>query len=105
MTESEWKILRTVKEAALERLCGRIMDECQAAIGGSGTNHERYLRLFQVIEEGDKDIALAFNGLRRSTADQSLGVMARLGLVTDEELGRFSEETRRLVAFMTGAVR
>ena len=105
MTESEWKILRTVKEAALERLCGRIMDECQAAIQASGTNHERYLRLFQVIEEGDQDIAQAFNGLRRSTADTSLGVMARPGLVTDEELGRFSEETRRFVAFMIDSSR
>jgi hypothetical protein len=105
MTESEWKILRTVKQAALERLCGRILDECQVAIQASGTNHERYLRLFQVVEQGDKDIAWAFNGLRRSTADVSLGVMARLGLVTDEELGRFSEQTRTLVAFMAGTAR
>ena len=59
MTEAEWKILRTVKGAALERLCGRIMDECQVEIQGSGTNHERYLRLFQVVRQGDDDIARA----------------------------------------------
>lgn len=94
MTESEWKILRTVKEAALERLCERIMDECQTVIQGSGTSHERYLRLFRAVERGDKKIAWAFNDLRRSVADERLAFMVHLGLVTDEELGRFSESTR-----------
>lgn len=94
MTESEWKILRTVKEAALERLCGRIMDDCQTVIQGSGTNHERYLRMFEVVEQGDQRIAWAFNDLRRSIADERLAFMVKLGLVTDEELGRFSESTR-----------
>jgi hypothetical protein len=100
MTESEWKILRTVKEAALERLCGRIMDQSQAVIQGRGTNHERYLRLYKVVQDGDDEVAWAFNDLRRSTADYRLAAMVKLGLVTDEELGRFSEATRESTRFL-----
>lgn len=105
MTESEWKLLRTVKEAALERHCKRIMDECQAVIQGSGTNHERYLRLYEVVENGDNQIAWAFNDLRRSVADERLAFMMRLGLVTNEELGRFSEETRERTRLILGLLR
>jgi hypothetical protein len=105
MTESEWKILRTVKEAALERLCGRIMDQCQAVIQGRGTNHERYLRLYKVVQDGDDEVAWAFNDLRRSTANHRLAAMVKLGLVTDEELGRFSESTRETTRLLVSLTR
>ncbi|HEU4557167.1 MAG TPA: hypothetical protein VFS20_04930 [Longimicrobium sp.] len=105
MTESEWKTLRTVKEAALERHCGRILDECQAVIQGSGSSHERYLRLYEVVENGDNQISWAFNDLRRSVADERLAFMVQLGLVTDEELGRFSGETRERTRLIVGLLR
>lgn len=102
MTEAEWKILRTVKEAALARLCERIMKQGQEAIQSPGTSHERYLRLFQVVHDGDDDVARAFNGLSRSTADVKLLTMAGLGLVTDDELSRFEPRTQELVRAMAG---
>ncbi|HET7460766.1 MAG TPA: hypothetical protein VFJ82_05945 [Longimicrobium sp.] len=100
MTEAEWKIFRQVREAALERLCGRIMEQSQKAMQGPGTNHERYLRLFQAVHDGDKEVAWAFNDFRRSTADQILAVMARLRLVTDDELARFQPNTQEFVRAM-----
>jgi hypothetical protein len=103
MTESEWKLLRTVKEAALDRLCARILEQSKAVIeDASASTHERYLRLFTLIREGDDDVAWAFNGLRRSTADQQFAVMVKLGLVTDEELARFSEKTREGTRMLAG---
>jgi len=102
MTEREWKVLRDVKQAALERLCGRILEQCQAVMQGEGTNHERYLRLYETVHEGDDDIARGFNDLKRSTALVKLEVMVRLGLVTDDKLARFDPGTQDAIRFMVG---
>jgi len=102
--ESDWKIFRTVREAALDRYCARVLDECAAAIQDtSTTNHERYLRLYRLLHKRDDELASAFNDFPRSTAIIQLAHIRRLGVVTDEELGRFSKETRELVTgIMTG---
>jgi hypothetical protein len=101
--EPDWKVFRTVREAALDRYCARVLDECAKVIRGGGSNHERYLRLFRILKQRDEDLALAFNDFRRSTAIIQLARIHALGVVTDEELGRFSEGTRKLVtALVTG---
>lgn len=100
MTEGEWKILRTVKAAALDRLCGAILDESRTALDGEGSNHERFLRLFEVVHERNKDVAWGFDGLTRSHADQKLAIMYRMGLVTDEELAMFQPNTQEFVRLL-----
>jgi hypothetical protein len=96
--ESDWKLLRDLSRTALGRLCKRILDEATAVCGDEAkSNHERYLALYKLIHERDKDIAQAFNGLRRSSAIVQLGAMRALDLLTEEEFSRFSEETRRIV--------
>jgi len=100
MTEAEWKMLRTVKESALERLCGQILDGSQAAIRAEGTSHERFLRLFAVVRDRNDDVAWAFDRLSRSTAEQKLAIMVKLGMVTDDELSRFEPGTREFVRTM-----
>ena len=80
-----------------------MLDECAVAIQDtSTTNHERYLRLFRLLSERDDELASAFNDFRRSTALIQLAHIHRLGLVTDDELGRFGKETRDFVARMMG---
>jgi hypothetical protein len=69
-------------------------------IRGEGTSHGRYLRLYETVHKGDDEVDWAFNDLKRSTALIKLGAMARLGLVTDEELARFEPDTRETVRFM-----
>jgi hypothetical protein len=102
--EPDWKVFRTVRAAALDRYCARVLDECAAVIQDtSTTNHERYLRLFRMLRERDDDLAFAFNDFRRSTAIIQLARIHALGAVTDEELGHFSPGTRELViALVTG---
>jgi hypothetical protein len=56
--------------------------------------HDRYVRLFRLLNERDEAIAAAFNDLRRSTAVQRLASMIALGAVTDAELDQFSAATR-----------
>jgi hypothetical protein len=102
--ESDWKIFRTVRESALDRYCARVLDECRAVIeDNSISNHERYLRLFQLLQERDDELADAFNNPRRSAALIQLAHVCRLGVVTDAELAGFSKETREFVtALVTG---
>ncbi|MBI5243090.1 MAG: peptide ABC transporter substrate-binding protein [Elusimicrobia bacterium] len=102
--ESDWKLLRQLKSTALERLCKRILTEAERVCSAdSKTFHERYLQVYQLIYDRDKDIGRAFNDLRRSTALSRLASMRAQGLLTDEEFSRFSEETRGVVSLLTSS--
>ncbi len=95
LPESDWRVLRSVHRAALERYCARVLEECAAVIRDKDSSpHDRYLRLSRLINERDDSIAAAFNDLRRSTAIQRLASMIALGAVTDAELEQFSPATR-----------
>ena len=101
--ESDWKVLRSVKDAALNRLCERILDECRGVMDDARlTPHQRYLRLFELIQDRDDDIANAFNDMRRSRAVQRISWMKYLDLFTDEEWERFSPRTRETAMFLAG---
>jgi hypothetical protein len=100
--ESDWKVLRVVKTDALDRYCARVLDECRTAIDGEGSPHERYLRLFQLVQDRNETLADAFDDMRRSTAFLRLMDMRRLGLLTKEDFARFSPETREAVLHMSG---
>ena len=62
--------------------------------------HDRYMRLFRLIKDRDRNMAAAFDALRRSTAIERLAAMIVLGLVTDEDLGQFSPATRDAAMFL-----
>ena len=88
-------MLRSIHRTALDRYCARVLEQCGAGLKESGRSpHERYLRLFRLLQEKDEDIATAFNDLRRSTAIQRLASMIALGAISDTELGQFSSATR-----------
>jgi hypothetical protein len=96
--ERDWKHLRTVKAAALERFCERVLQECAGVLAETDlTAHERYLKLFKLIDRRDDELAGAFDDLRRSTAIFRLMTMRSLGVVTDEEMEGFTPETRSTV--------
>ncbi|TXL70195.1 peptide ABC transporter substrate-binding protein [Vineibacter terrae] len=93
--ERDWRLLRELKPIALDRLCQRTLGEVQALCADAGkTNHQRYLALWDMIRERDDELAGAFDDLRRSTAVWRLTAMRQLGVLTDDEFGRFSEEVR-----------
>ena len=81
---------------AEERFCQRILEEVAAiaSAGAADSAHARYLRLYKLVKERDDEMAGAFNDFRRSTAVLQLGIMRRMKLLTDEELGLYSELTR-----------
>lgn len=96
--ERDWKHLRKVHRLALERYCERVLQECAAILSDSGsTAHERYLKLYRITRERDRELAEAFDDMRRSRATVRLVAMRQLGVVTDEEMEGFTPETRGIV--------
>lgn len=96
--ESDWQVLRRLKPVALDRFCERTLAECvQVAREGGDSAHERYLALYRLVHERDKELARAFNDLRRSSAINALIAMTSLDLLTAAELAEFSDETLDIV--------
>jgi len=98
LPERDWKHLRTVHRAALERYCARALADCASVTGNqSSTAHERFLALFRLVQHRNAEVARTFDDLRRSTAIEHLLRMRHHGLVTDEEFAGFSSETQERV--------
>ncbi len=98
ISEPDWKFFRTLQPIALDRFCQRVLSEIVTLASETNkTNRERYLALYQMVKERDHQIADAFNDNRRSTAVQQLACIHANNLLTENELSRFSPETRRAV--------
>ena len=96
--ERDWKLLRELKPVALERLCDQILRRAaKIATASNATNHERYLKVYDLIQKQNEEVAIAFDDHRRSTALLKVLDIHRRGLFTEEEFARFSEETRKRV--------
>jgi hypothetical protein len=101
MSEADSKVFRELREVALERFCARVLAEvARLAADESRTSHERHLAVFQLIKEQDEELALGFDSPRRSTAMQQLLFMRSRRLLADEEMARFSDETRNIFHFL-----
>ena len=93
--EADWRRFKEVHAKSVERFCSRILKEVTAASQSTeGTAHDRYLKIFELINQRNQEMAQAFDDFRRSTAVMQLGIMRRMKLLTDEELSLFSEQTR-----------
>jgi hypothetical protein len=102
ISESDWRLLRTLQPIALERFCRRVLDEVAGLTSGDDgrSNHDRYLALFDLVKKQDKELAVTFDDLRRSTAFFRIAAMRHRKLLTDEEFAQFGEETRDVVELM-----
>ena len=91
--ESDWKLFKPLREIALERFCGRVLDEIARITSDSTkSKHERYLAIYRLVREHDKEIDPIFDYLRRSTAVSQLCSFRSHDLVTEQELRQFSPE-------------
>jgi hypothetical protein len=101
--ETDWKLLRQMHPIALDRFCQRVLSEVQSiSTDNAKSFHQRYLDIFDVIQNRDKDMARTFDDSRRSTALIQLAAMRSQGLLTDDEFQRFSEETRTFIEVLLG---
>jgi hypothetical protein len=95
--EADWRQFRDVHKLLQDRFCQTALDDLAKALeSGDGTPYERYCRVYQLLKDRDKELSRIFYDFRRSTAIQQLGIMRWTGLLTDEDLHRFSAETQRV---------
>ena len=96
--EKDWKLLRSIKDEKLNLACKNIINKINEEIENGGVNyHKSYLNIWEIVNNDDKEIASNFNDLRRSNAIMKLALWKRSGLLTEQELNRFSEDTRKII--------
>jgi hypothetical protein len=96
--KTDWKIFKELRELALERFCSRVLDEI-ARIGSdqAKSKHERYLAIYRLIQERDREIDPIFHTLRRSSAVSQLCAFRVRELITEEEFRSLSTELRERI--------
>ena len=101
--EADWRVFRNLHPIWIDRFCKRVNGELLRALSDDNHGaHEQYLAAYKLMHKRDKEIASAFNDFRRSTAIFQIAIIRKLGVITDEELGRFSESTRASLQFFWG---
>ncbi|MDR3671146.1 MAG: hypothetical protein P4L36_09890 [Holophaga sp.] len=95
LPESDWKIVRRLHDQALERFCQKVLSDIER-INAVLTQkaHTRYLEIFKLVEEQDKEIEWIFNDLRRSNAMEHLCAMYSRKLLPEEDFALLSQETQ-----------
>lgn len=98
ISEADWKLFRQLHPLTLERFCERVLADVSRLTSQAGPSaHSRYSAVFKLLQQRDQEMAEAFDDLRRSTAVRQLAVIHSHGLLTEEELARFSPETQATV--------
>jgi hypothetical protein len=93
--ERDWKHLRAVHPVALARYCERVLADAAAIIADDKVPaHERYLDLARAIGHHTRQMAGAFDDMRRSRAMERLTALVGLQLLTEAELAQFSPDVR-----------
>jgi 3'-phosphoadenosine 5'-phosphosulfate (PAPS) 3'-phosphatase len=101
INEADWKLFREVRGSALERFCERVLSEVsRLAAETNQSSHRRYLAVFELLQRQDEQLGDTFDNPRRSTALQQLVHMRSQDLLAEEELARFSAETRARVQWL-----
>lgn len=94
--ESDWKVYRELRSVALNRLCSRALTQVAKDTNGDSSPYEQFMRIFKTADDTNNDIARIFDNPRRSTARLFIIAWRAEGLITDEELNRFSAEIREV---------
>jgi hypothetical protein len=98
ISEADWRVFRRLHPVALERFCEQILSDVKRlASQGKKTSHERYLAVFKLLNRRNREMADAFDDMRRSTAFLRVACIQSHQLLTEEEMSLFSPETRAAV--------
>src|SRR5437867_12693112 len=88
--ERDWKVFREIHRVACERFCERVLSEIASASSAPDQGaHERYLKVFEIVRDKDKELGALFDNPRRSSAlgQHSMIASARVG--AEDEQPRF----------------
>ena len=102
--EPDWKVLRRVHPLALERYCERVLAEIdRVSRDGVTSRPARYLQIFRIPQQRDREMSRLFDNPRRSHALTMLALIRSQGLLTQDELSSLSPETRGAIQMRLGA--
>lgn len=103
ISEADWRVFRELHPIALERFCQGVLSEVERLIFQAETSaHERYISLYKLLQLRDNELAVAFDDFRRSTALRQLACIQAHQVLTEDELARFSSETREAIRRFLG---
>jgi hypothetical protein len=98
IAEQDWRSLRQMQPALLDRLCNRSLAEMLAILNDSSLPaHERYFKISTLTEARDLQISRLFDNIKRSNAVLRLTMMKNESVITNEDLANFSTELRSLI--------
>ena len=104
INEPDWKVLRRAHPLALERFCERVLAEIdRVSHDGATSHHARYLQIFRILQQRDREMARLFDNPRRSHALTMLAQIRSQGLLTEDEFSSLSPETRGAIQILLGA--
>ena len=100
--ESDWKYLKKLKPILLERACANINKEAQLILENKENRdqYQVYLAIYKHYEKKDDMIADCFNDYRRSTAKRRILSLVYYGIMSEDELQGFSDDTKEFVELM-----
>ncbi|USX24367.1 hypothetical protein NHH73_17245 [Oxalobacteraceae bacterium OTU3CINTB1] len=101
--ESDWRHVRDLKPVLLDRYCRRILSEFEKiASKHDEPAHPRYLALFKLVDERDRELGDMFNDLKRSNAIFKILFLRQNGVFTEAEFAGFSDETKSRITLLQG---
>lgn len=104
IAEADWKVLRRVHPLALERYCERVLAEIEGIRRNSVQSaHQRYLNIFKIVEQRNREMASIFDNPRRSNALTMLARMRSEGLLMADEFSGLSPEARGAIQLLLDA--
>lgn len=96
MKEIDWKKFKVIKEKAMEQFCARALDEFEEVIANTDEHvHNRYLLLYELVQNRNKEMSLLFDDHSRSKAPMQLTAIRAHGLADQSLLAELSEEFRQ----------
>ena len=100
--EPDWKRLSKLRPIALERFCERVLEQTGAIASEPKPALDRYKATYAFILEQDRELAICFDDVRRSTAYMRLAAMRVRNMVTDQEFAEFSDDTQAAINLICG---
>jgi hypothetical protein len=102
--EPDWKVLRRVHPLALERFCELVLAKIDRVPRDGATSRlARYLQIFRIPQQRDREMSHLFDNPRRSHALTMLALIRSQELLTQDEFSSLSPETRGAIQMLLGA--
>ncbi len=97
--EKDWKLFRKLQVELTAKACDLVFKKVENITNDRiGKEHQSYLDLYRLIEVEDNKIAEMFNNPTRNNVLLKIVSLKKHGILSDEQLQVFSEETQEFVS-------